>query len=170
MRSRIVGLALVVALSGAFGAGCGGSAEDGVSRDAQIYVAAIREVLAAQPPPTDPDVLPVVYVVGVGETKIPADVQAEVAVELDDDADIRFADARDEAMLEDEEHAPVRDQGVLVAVGELPGGDDEHMDTALIDVEVYRSDQDSSSVVLTMSRRSSHWAVTSSSVLATAES
>jgi hypothetical protein len=170
MRSRIAGLALVVALSGAVGAGCGGSAEDGVSRDAQLYVAAIREVLAVQPPPPEPDVLPVVFVVGVGETKIPAEVQAEVAVELDDYADIRFADARDEAILEDQEHAPVRDEGVLLAVGELPGGDDEQMDTALVDVEVYRSDQDSSSVVLTIARRSSHWAVTSSSVLGPAES
>ena len=47
-----------------------------VSRDAQVYVATIRDVLADQPPPDDPDVLPVVYVVGVGETTIPADVQA----------------------------------------------------------------------------------------------
>jgi hypothetical protein len=168
MRSRVAGVTLVVALGGAVGGGCGGSGEDGVSRDAQMYVVAIRDVLAGQPPPADAEVLPVVYVVGVGETGIPADVQAEVAVELDDDADIRFADKREEAVLEDEEHAPVRDHGVLIAVGELPG--DETADTVKVDVDVYRSDQDSSSFVLTIARRSSQWAVTSSSSLAPAES
>lgn len=131
-----------------------------MSRDAQVYVATIREVLAEQPQP-DPDVLPVVYIVGVGETKIPADVQAEVAVELDDDADIRFADKRDEAVLENEDHVPVRDHGVLIAVGELP----PDVDPVNLDVEVYRSDQDSSKVVLTIARGSSRWTVTSSSLL-----
>ena len=64
-------------------------------------------------------------------------------------------------MLEGEEHVPVRDDGVLIAVGELPpDADPVHMD-----VEVYRSDQDSSKVVLTISRGSSQWAVTASSVL-----
>jgi hypothetical protein len=152
----------VVTLTAAVG--CAGADADGASRDAQLYVAAIREVLADQPPPPKPDVLPVVFVVGVGETRIAADVQAEVAVELDDDADISFADSRDEAILVDEEHAPVKHEGVLLAVGELPSEDDD-ADTALVDVEIYRSQRDSSNVVMTLSRRSSHWDVTSSSVL-----
>lgn len=150
----------MVALGSVVGAGCDGSGGGEVSRDAQVYVATIREVLAEQPQP-DPDVLPVVYIVGVGETKIPADVQAEVAVELDDDADIRFADKRDEAVLENEDHVPVRDHGVLIAVGELP----PDVDPVNLDVEVYRSDQDSSKVVLTIARGSSRWTVTSSSLL-----
>jgi hypothetical protein len=161
MRSRIAGAVLVVALGGVVGAGCDGSGEQGVSRDAQVYIATIRDVLDEQPPPVDPDVLPVVYVVGVGETKIPAVIQAEVAGELDGDADIRFADKRAEAMLEGEEHVPVRDDGVLIALGELP----PETDPVHMDVEVYRSDQDSSKVVLTISRGSSQWAVTASSVL-----
>jgi hypothetical protein len=150
-----------VALGSGVGAGCDGSGGDAVSRDAQVYVAAIRDVLADQPAGDDPDVLPVVYVVGVGETAIPADVQAQVAVELDHDADIRFADRRSEAVLEDEEDVPVRDQGLLVAVGELPPDDDP----VAVTVEVYRSEDDWSKVVLTIARRSSQWTVTSSSAV-----
>lgn len=161
MRSRAAGVVLAAVLGSVAGAGCGGSGEKGVSRDAQVYVATIRDILAEQPAPAEPDVLPVVFVVGVGETKIPADVQAQVAVELDDDADIRFADQRSEAMLENEEHVPVRDEGLLLAVGELL----PDTDPVNLDVEVYRSDEDWSKVVLTVARGSSQWTVTSSSVL-----
>jgi len=161
MRSRVAGVFLAVALGSVVGAGCDGSGGDGASRDAQVYVATIRDILAEQPKSADPDVLPVVYVVGVGETKIPADIQAEVAVELDEDAEIRFADQRSEAMLEDTEHAPVRDKGLLVALGELP----PDADPVDLDVEVYRSEEDWSKVVLTVARASSQWTVTSSSVL-----
>ena len=163
MRSRVAGFVLAGALGSGIGAGCDGSGGEAVSRDAQVYVATIRDVLADQPPAEDPDVLPVVYVVGVGEKAIPADVQAEVAVELDDDAEIRFADQRSEAVLEDEDDAPVRDQGVLVAVGELPG----EVEPVVLTVEVYRSEADWSKVVLTIARGSSQWTVTSSSVVPT---
>ena len=90
------------------------------SPEAQVYAATIREVVRHQPPPADdPDALPVVYVVAVGETTIAADVQAEVATELHDEVDVQFADERDEAVDEDVENAPVLDDGVLIAVGEL---------------------------------------------------
>lgn len=163
MRSRVAGFVLAVTLGSGVVAGCDGSGGEAASRDAQVYVAAIREVLADEPAPEDPDVLPIVYVVGVGETAIPADVQAEVAVELDDDADIRFADRRSEAVLEDEDLVPVRDEGVLVAVGELQ----PETDPVTVTVEVYRSEDDWSKVVFTIARRSSHWAVTSSSTVPT---
>ena len=96
-----------------------------MSRDAQVYVVTIRDVVAEEPPPADPDVLPVVYVIGVGEDDIAADIQADVAAELKDEVDVRFADARAEAVLADEDEVPVRDHGVLVAVGALaPESDD----------------------------------------------
>lgn len=166
MRSSVAGLILAVGLSSVVGAGCDGSGDDEGSRDAQVYVATIRDVLARQPPPDDPDVLPVVYVVAVGETRIPADTQAAVAAKLDEEAEIRFADERSEALLEDQEHMPVRDHGVLVAVGELPA----EADPVEMDVEIYRSDEDWSKVVLTIARRSSQWTVTSSSVVPAEES
>lgn len=161
VRSRVARVVLALTLAGVVGAGCGGSGDDEMSRDAQVYVATIRDVLDGQPPPEDPEVLPVVYVVAVGEKAIPADVQAEVAAELDEQTEIRFADQREEAVLRDEEHLPVRDHGVLVAFGAVPA----ERDPVDLEVEIYRSEEDWSKVVLTVSSRSSQWTVTSSSVL-----
>jgi hypothetical protein len=140
-------------------AGCGGGMEDNGSRDAQVYEATIRDVLAKQPT-TDPKApLPIVYVVGVGEERIAASVQAAVTQALDEDADIRFADKREEAVLGDEDDAPVRDEGLLVAVGEVA----PDRDPVDVQVEVYRSELDWSKRVLTIARGSSQWTVTSES-------
>ena len=147
-------------------AGCDGTTKDEASRDAQVYVATIRMVLAAEPPREEAAPLPVVYVVGVGEEKIAPSVQADVAQELDKDAEIRFADKREEALLEDQEDVPVRDDGVLVAVGAVP----PDVDSVDVHVEIYRSEVDSSKVVLTIGKQSSQWAVTSESVVAPEES
>jgi hypothetical protein len=161
-RSRAGGGAFLAAL---VLAGCGGPSKDEASRDAQVYVATIRDVLREQPQPEPGDALPVVYIVGVGE-KIAAKVQAEVAAALDDDAQVRFADERSEAVLEDEDHAPVRDEGVLLAVGPVaPDKDPVH-----VDVEVYRSAEDSSKRVVTVGMVSSQWTVTSESVVPSATS
>ena len=157
----MAGVVLLAGVGAAVQTGCSGSAGDAVSRDAQVYVATIRDVLAEQPPPEEPDVLPLVYVVGVGEHDIPADVQAEVLGELDGDADIKFADQRSDVVLENDEEAPVRDDGVLIAVGDLP----QDVDPVELNVEIYRSEEEWSKVVLTVERRSSQWTVTSSSVL-----
>ena len=59
------------------------------------------------------------YVVPLGESDIDATVQADVASELHDVADVRFADERSEALDEDEPGMPVRDDGVLVAIGDV---------------------------------------------------
>jgi hypothetical protein len=140
-------------------AGCDGSSKAETSRDAQVYVATIRDVLSEQPPPDEADSLPVVFVVGVGEKKIPASVQAEVRRDLDADAVIRFADQRDEALLKDQDDMPVRDNGVLVVVGEVPPKDDP----VDLPVEIYRSADDWSKLVLTIGKGSSQWTVTSES-------
>jgi len=147
-------------------AGCDGTKKDESSRDAQVYVATIRDVLAAEPPRDPAAPLPVVFVVGVGEEKIAAGVQADVTKALDEDAEIRFADKREEALLEDQEDVPVRDNGVLVAVGAVP----PDVDPVAVHVEIYRSELDSSKVVLTIGTQSSQWTVTSESVLAPEES
>jgi hypothetical protein len=154
VRSPAVGALVLVALTLV---GCDGSSPDGMSRDAQVYVAAIRDVLAEQPPPEQPDAVPVVFVVGVGEKKIPAKVQAAVAADLDDDADIRFADERSEAVLADEEHAPVRDDGLLIVIGQV----EPDVNPVQVAVEAYRSEDDWSKRLLTTGRSSSEWTVTS---------
>jgi hypothetical protein len=159
---------LAVVLVAAGVVGCDGSDPEAMSRDAQVYVVTIRDVVAEEPPPADPDVLPVVYVIGVGEDDIAADIQADVAAELKDEVDVRFADARAEALLADDDEVPVRDHGVLVAVGALAPESDE--DAVDVEVEVYRSEADWSRVVLTVGRQSSsQWAVTSTSVVPTGE-
>ena len=147
-------------------AGCDGTTKDEASRDAQVYVATIRVVLADEPPRDEAAPLPVVYVVGVGEEKIAPSVQADVAQEIDKDAEIRFADKREEALLEDQEDVPVRDDGVLVAVGAVP----PDVDSVDVHVEIYRSEVDSSKVVLTIGKQSSQWTVTSESVVPPEES
>jgi len=147
-------------------AGCDGTKKEESSRDAQVYVAAIRDVLEAEPPREEAAPLPVVYVVGVGEEKIPPSVQADVAQALDKDAEIRFADKREEALLKDREDVPVRDEGVLVAIGVVP----PDVDPVEVPVEIYRSEVDSSKVVLTIGMRSSQWTVTSESVVTAVDS
>jgi hypothetical protein len=158
-----VGAVVLVALAVA---GCDGTKKEESSRDAQVYVATIRDVLAAEPPRDPAAPLPVVFVVGVGEEKIAAGVQADVTKALDEDAEIRFADKREEALLEDQDDVPVRDNGVLVAVGAVP----PDVDPVAVHVEIYRSELDSSKVVLTIGTQSSQWTVTSESVLAPEES
>ena len=156
MRSLVAaGVALAVA------AGCDSGVDDDPSRAAQVYLATIRAATADQPPPADPEALPVVYVVAVGETAIPAAVQAEVAVLLREERDVRFADERAQAIHADLAAAPVRDDGTLVAIGEVPA-DSESID---VEVEIYRSDDDWSKAVMTVAEDSSQWSVTSSSAL-----
>ena len=157
------GLAVaMVAIVGA-GAGCDSSDDTEVSRDGHVYIATIREVLTEQPPPPEPDELPVVFVVGIGEEDIAADVQAEVLRALDDDAVVRFADERAEAVAENEPDVPVIDAGVLLVVGEIAGDDDAtEVD---VEIEMYRTAQDWSKRVLTIASGPSQWTVTSSSEL-----
>ena len=155
--------AIVVVAAAAGGVACADSVQGDGARSADVYVATIRSVLDELPPP-EPDVLPVVYVVSVGEQDIRADVQAEVAEDLNDDAEVRFADRRSEALLEDDEHVPVRNEGVLIALGELVG--DAPVE---VTVEVYRSETDRSKRVVTVERGSSQWTVTASSLLPSGE-
>jgi hypothetical protein len=142
-------------------AGCGSSSDAEDSRPADVFVATIERVLADEPPLPDPDELPVVYVVPLGESEIGATVQADVASEMHEVADVRFADESSEALDEDEPGQPVRDDGVLIAIGDVA----ERGNPVEIEVDVYRSEDDSSSLLFTVSRRSSQWTVTSTSVV-----
>ncbi len=142
-------------------AGCDGSNSDGQSRQAQVYVAAIRDVLNESAPPPDADVEPVIYIVAGGESAIPADVQADVVADLHDDADIRFADERSDALLTDDDKRPVRDEGVLLIIGEVP----PEGDPIDVNVETYRSEVDWSRLVVTVAGETSQWTVTSTTIV-----
>ena len=151
----------VAAVAMLLASSCDDSADSEMSRSTQVYVAVVDAALdqVAAPPG---DELPVVYVVPVGETAIDALVQADVVDAFHERADVRFADERSEAIVEDEEELPVRDAGVLMAIGDVA----ETGEPIEVEVEVYRSVDDSSGWVLTLARRSSRWTVTASSMVA----
>jgi hypothetical protein len=125
-------LLIATALSAVLAPACSSDAEDPHSpsgRTALAYESAVRSIVAEQQSSpsatavtTDPDDRPVVYVVAAEGELIEPDVQAEVAEKLVDDIDVRFADARDEAVESDEPDEPVRSGGVLLVVGDLPEG------------------------------------------------
>jgi hypothetical protein len=142
-------------------AGCGASSDAEDSRPADVFVATIERVLADETPSSETGGVPVVYVVPLGENEIEATVQADVASELHEVADVRFADKRSEALDEDEPGQPVLDDGVLIAIGDVA----ERGNPVEVEVEVYRSEDDSSSLLFTVSRRASNWSVTSTSVV-----
>jgi hypothetical protein len=131
---------------------------EGTARNAAVVEQVIRSIVEDEP--TEPDVMPVVYVVG-GETSISIDVQASVAASLVNEMDIRFADERAEAIDESLEQAPVRDAGVLLVIGKVPN------EGRRIDVlaERYRAVDDVDNVVVSLRWREPEWSVTSTTVL-----
>ena len=130
---------------------------------ADVLSAAIRDVVAEQPVPTDPEeYTPVVFVVGVGENGIEAGVQAEVATALRDDIDVRFADAREEPIDGGAEDEPVRDDGVLLLVSDVP----ESGNPVEMSVEIYRSLSDWTKAIFTITVADGSWSVTATSLVA----
>lgn len=112
--------------------------------------------------------LPVVYVISTGEDDIAAAAQAATAQALHDVVDVRFADDRDEALILDAPDRPVRDEGVLLAVGEIPA--DESGGSVEVAVEQYRSVDDRTRHVFTVAVRDDAWIVTSTSNVPTTTS
>jgi hypothetical protein len=156
-------LASLVLLAIAIG-GCGDDDADvdGVHA-ADVLAAAIRDVVAGQPVPTDTEgYTPVVFVVGVGENGIDAGVQAEVATALRDDIDVRFADAREEPIDSGEEDEPVRDGGVLLLVSDVP----ESGNPVEMTVEIYRSLSDWTKAIFTITVGADTSSVTATSLVA----
>lgn len=83
-------------------------------------------------------VLPVVYVASDAGETIDVGVQATVAEQTVDDAVVRFADDRSEAVDDDADGSPVKDDGVLVLLGEMP----EPAPSVTFAVTVYRAVDD----------------------------
>lgn len=137
LAAACLGLAV---LAGATVTACddGSAAEPptSVDRTSESYEQLIRWALGHRPPlePLGEGDRPVVYVVSAADA-IGVDVQADVAKALDDDADIRFADARDEAINDDGELMPVRDNGLLVTIQAQEQTVD---DTFELDVDLYQ--------------------------------
>ena len=112
MRVRTTGAAaLLVVMAGGMTASCDRDNVDAGSREVAVLVLAIRDVVSGQRVGDSDDALPVVYVVGNGEHTVAATVQSDVAAELHDEIDVRFADDRDEAI---EIYRSERDESTVV--------------------------------------------------------
>ena len=107
---------------------CGSDGADATDRDAGVYVAVIRALALGEagegtPGGTIDELDRVVYVGPLDdEQAIPLEVQAAVVEQLDELATVRFVDERAEAIDDDDEDAPVLEDGVLVLVGPVPAG------------------------------------------------
>jgi hypothetical protein len=150
---------------------CGGGDDDQVTsaeRDAGVYEVVLRDlVLADLPPSADEDPLPVVYILGPDGTSIPADIQVSVVKPLKDEAEIRFVDAREDAVLAeapegDDREKPVRDDGVLVTFGALP----ETGSTIEVEVDIYGSAEDDRAYDVTLAGGPSRWMIRSAAPVA----
>jgi len=161
MTVRTTGAAaLLVVIAGGV-AGCDRDDVDAGSRQVDVLVLAIRDVVSGEGVSDPDDALPVVYVVGSGEHTVAATVQSDVAAELHDEIDVRFADDRDEAIETDQPDQPVTDSGVLLVVEEIPedGGPID------VPIEIYWSERDDSTVVFTFAEGTSSWVVTATSLV-----
>ena len=121
-RAVVVGFALVAAM--VMSAGCGSDEPDqkaaSVSTDA-VLIALVDWAVESDPPPTTTgDEPPVVYITASNGDTIDAAAQASVVAATADDATVRFADERSEAIDDQCDDQRVHDDGVLLVVGELP--------------------------------------------------
>lgn len=137
-------------------------------RTVGIVTATIRHVAAQRLDPDDTvvpssslvdDDLPVVFVVSVGEEQLSAGVQADVASALRDEIDVRFSDARDEAIDADAEMEPVRDDGVLIVLNGVP----KLGNPALVTVEIYKTRHEHVKLVFSVVPVGEEWEITETS-------
>lgn len=154
-RTFVRACALVALSTLAVLGGCG--SDDPTSSSevsvADAYNAAIRWYLQGVPaPPDTTETKPtVVYVAPANGKPIDVQTQADVAAEMSDMDDVvivRFADARDDALELDIEGQPVKDDGVLLLVGEV----EEGPPPVQLDVGVYHNTDDEGLYSMTITR------------------
>ncbi len=163
---RAVGVLAATMVVGGSLLACGdggstGPVPTGAEREAAILEAVVREVGIGDPP-AEGEPLPVVYVVGAEDGSIDIGVQAGVAQAVIDVAELRFADSRSEVIDDAVESLPVRDDGVLLAVGEIS---DERPRSADVPVERYHSLEDTVDLVVSITWRDLSWTVASTIVV-----
>ena len=107
---------------------------DALTALVQWYVAETEPVVDDAGDP----VLPVIYMASESGETVAVGVQATVAERSADDAVVRFADDRSEAIDDDLDGSPVKDDGVLMLLGEIP----EAAPSVTFPVTLYRSADD----------------------------
>lgn len=137
-------------------------------RTVGIVTATIRHVAAQRLDPDDTAApsstiadgdLPVVFVVNVGEEQLSAGVQADVVSALRDEIDVRFSDARDEAIDTAEPMEPVRDGGVLIVLNGVP----KLGNPAMVTVEIYKTRNEHVKLVFSAVPAAEEWEITETS-------
>lgn len=139
----------------------GESADDTVE-DTAAVIALVNWAAGEMPPEVDQngDVEPpIVYVATESGGRLDAGLQASVVEDTAETATVRFADDRSEAVDDTSELLPVHDDGVMLVIGDLP----EPAVSLTIDVEWYRSVDQSSNLVVTITAGAGGAAVTDSS-------
>lgn len=107
------------------------------------------------PATAEPDELPVVYVVPLGDASLSLDDQVSVIDRLAEVADVRFADDVAAVLDPGTDGTPPRDHGLLVGVGTI-AVDRPHV----VRVEIYRDDRSVDAHLVTLAFGSGAWSVT----------
>jgi len=139
-----------------------GESAQGTVADTAAVTALVNWAAGEMPPEVDENgdaEPPVVYVTTESDGTLDAGLQASVVEETADTATVRFADDRAEAIDDTSEVMPVHDDGVMLVIGDLP----DPARTLTVDVEWYRSIDETSTLVVTITADPSGAIVTDSS-------
>jgi hypothetical protein len=135
--------------------GCGDDepVSEGEIGTTDAYVAIVQWQADEQEPVVDENGevrLPVIFVVAADGETVDVGVQAAVAEATAATATVRFADDAADAFATDAEGEPVRDDGVLLAVGDVP----DPAPSLIVDVDRYVVHDDGEELTLGIVRRS----------------
>jgi len=120
-------------------------------RAGDVYDAAVRWLASEHS--DDPDPLPV-FVEPRGEgTAIKLEVQADVVDQVSDVAELRFIDARAEAIVTEDDRDMVRDDGILIRLGPVI----EDGDRVRLEVDRWIGDERFTTLVFTLRREGDVW-------------
>jgi hypothetical protein len=133
--------------------------QDPTERLVEIYSVAVTEIAADAPtiPPDEgeDDEKRNVFLRASAETEMTAEVQVGVVNELAEWANVRFIDDMEEAVDLEVDGAPVRDDGILIGLGEVSDGEVSAMLTA----DRYVSDSGIVVYEVPLRRQGGAWAV-----------
>lgn len=122
-------------------------------RDAAVYESIVRWLMDRDIPPPDEPPLHLFFE-ELGNETIPLEVQVELIERLEEDANVRFIDAREEAVDADDPAMPVHDGGALVGLGAVPADGPPS-----VRVDVYRSVEQASAYRFELSGSGANWRI-----------
>lgn len=140
-------------------AGCGSDDTDDTTRQASAWEQVIRAVALDEAPRGEDEPLPVVFALQADGDDVPAEVQVEVVNALIDEADLRFADDRENVVDLEQPGEPVKDDGVLVMMAAPPEGDGNTAGDVTVEVTRYRMTDEESTFAVELTGGAPSWTV-----------